>query len=94
MVCKCGFWLYFREDYTRWREASEDILLGLGMPDLPVEACATEPNHSVRCGEHEDAFAQSWAGQILRMSPPYSMFEKAVHKLTEDGASAIMMVPN
>ena len=98
VVCKCGCWPYVREDYAVWREVFEDILLGLGVPDLPVDAFATETNHLCSVwwgpgGEHEDAFAQSWKGQFLWMNPPYSMLDKVVHKLAEDGASAILVCP-
>ena len=99
VVCKFGRWPYVREDYAVRREVFEDILLGLGVPDPPVDAFATEANHLCPVwwgpgGEHEDAFAQSWKGQFLWMNPPYSMLDKVVHKLTEDGASAILVVPN
>ena len=65
VVCKFGRWPYVREDYAVRREVFEDILLGLGVPDPPVDAFATESNHLCPVwwgpgGEHENAFAQSW----------------------------------
>ena len=68
--CKFRRWPYVREDYAVRREVFEDILVGLGVPDPPVDAFATEANHLCPFwwglgGEHEDAFAQSWKGQLL-----------------------------
>ena len=90
---------YVRQGYAIRREVFEDILVGLGVPEPPVDAFATEANHLCPLwwgpgGEHEDAFAQSWKGKFLWMNPPYSMLDKVVHKLAEDGASAILVVPN
>ena len=75
VVCKFGRWPYVREDYAVRREVFEDILVGLGVPDPPVDAFATEANHLCPVwwgpgGEHEDAFAQSWKGQFLWMNHP------------------------
>ena len=81
------------------RVVFEYIIMGLGVPDPPVDAFATEANHLCSVwwgpgGEHEIAFAQSWKGQFLWMNPPYSMLDKVVHKLAEESASAILVVPN
>ena len=77
----------------------EDILVGLGVPRPPVDAFAMEANHLCSVwwgpgGEHENAFTQNWRGQFLWMNPPYSMMDKVVHKLTEDGPSVILVVPD
>ena len=74
VVYKFGCWPYVREDYAVRREVFEEILVGLGVPDPPVDAFATEANHLCPVwwgpgGEHEDAFAQSWKGQFLWMKP-------------------------
>ena len=75
VVCKFGRWPYVREDYAVRREVFEDILLGLGVPNPPVDAFATESNHLCPVwwgpgGEQENAFVQSWKGEFLWMNPP------------------------
>ena len=45
VVCKFGRWPYVREDYAVRREVFEDILLGLGVSEPPVDAFATKANH-------------------------------------------------
>ena len=65
VLCKFGRWPYVREDYAVRREVFEDILVGLGVPDPPVDEFATEANRLCPVwwgsgGEHENAFAQSW----------------------------------
>ena len=99
VVCKFGCWPFVREDYALWRVVLEDILVGLGVPRPPVDGFFTDNNHLCSVwwdpgGEHENAFAQSWKGQFLWMNPPYSMLDKVVHKLIEDGQSAILVVPD
>ena len=99
MVCNFVRWPYVREDYAVRRVVFEDILVGLGVPRPPVDAFATKPIIYVQCGgvpggEHENDFVQSWRGQFLWMNPPYSMLDKVVHKLTEDGPSVILVVPD
>ena len=98
-VCKFGRWPYVREDYALRPEGFEDMHVGLGVSEPPIDAFATETNHLCPVwwgpgGEHENAFAQSWKGQVLWMNPPYSMLDKVVYKLTEDGASARLVVPD
>ena len=51
VVCKFGHWPYVREDYAIRREIFEDILVGLGVPEPPIDTFATEINHLCQCGE-------------------------------------------
>ena len=64
VVCKFGRWPYVREDYAVRREVFEDILVGLDVPNPPVDAFAMESNHLCSLwwgpgGERENAFTQS-----------------------------------
>ena len=57
------------------REAFEDIPVGLGSSEPPIDAFDMETNHLcpvwwVPGGEHENPFAQSCKGQFLWMNPP------------------------
>ena len=61
VVCKFGRWPYVRKDYAVRREVFEDILMGLGVFEAPVDAFATDTNRLFPVwwgtgGEHENAF--------------------------------------
>ena len=80
------------------REVFEDILVGLGVPDPPVDAFATEANHLCPIWWVQEANMRTFCAE-LEGTPfvdelPYSMLDKVVHKITEDGASAILVVPH
>ena len=44
--------------------------------------------------EAQDAFAQNWAGPMLWMNPPFSRIGEVVQKIAEDGAHAVLVVPD
>ena len=65
-----------------------------------VDGFATEANKRFGCWwgqgspEGEDAFQQNWAGRLLWLNPPFSKLNEVVEKIAQDGAHAVLVVPD
>jgi hypothetical protein len=79
-----------------------DILLRLRCPTPNLDAFADRgnarfPRYWGRGGIEEDAWAQNWSESqagLIWCNPPFEDLEAVVDKIQEDGAAAILVVPD
>ena len=94
---------WFTERYAVREGIIRDILMRLQLSRPKLDVFADESNRRMERwygpgGEVEDAFSVSWhhvhVGGLMWMNPPYSALEKTIKKVIEDGAEAIMVLPD